>query len=177
MKTRRKQRGFSLPEVLIGITIVMGVLWVNIANYLEGGRTAARVGTENAFLIALSDCARGMKTGPTFAAVTNAVLIASTCLDKYEVIAGGVISNTFGGLVTFGTADVFGVTGNVGTVTSTGYSRDVCTRLAATHHAKFTHITINTVAVKEPSAPLVITPALVTANCAAATNTIIFGMM
>ncbi len=171
---RSKQYGFSLIEVLLGIFIVIGVLWVAVANYMEGGRSLAKVGAEDAFLSAAADCVRSQKTGPDFTTVSTQGLIDSSCMDKFGSINAlrTTITNTYGGNLVVSSEDLNGLTDNIARFTITGYPQDGCNRLASGYHHKFAQITINAVVVKSPI--LNITSAAVAANCAAGANTILF---
>lgn len=162
-RLNNKQGGFSLPEVLIGIFVVVGILWAAVSNYLEGGRSLAKVAQEDALLTATVNCVRSLQVGPDFDGIDTEVVVDSGCLDRFLVVDdstanNSLVRNTYGGFLEIIVGSVAPGTNNIARIAVTGYDQDACTVLPITYGHKYAGITLgSTVAIRTPGTPLTLT--------------------
>lgn len=150
MKMTKYQQGLGLIEIMIGIIVVSGIVYI----VTTGGGTVFGGSNANNYVSMVTTVDNEVKsmlrTGPDTTAATTANLIAGDRLETMLNSAGtGYEYPAFGSVVTVAPADIAPGTNNAWDVTFTNVPKATCADATSMLHTKFREIRINGVVAKD----------------------------
>jgi hypothetical protein len=167
------QKGFTLVELIfVGIAVI---LVYGIFKIFASGGISKLMDTGQGFSLSqIRSCAMGTKSSADFTGVTTASVIATRCLDDYNLVNAArdaIISDGVSFVISSVTYN--GLANGAAQIVATNYDAERCNALIRNSLSEFSTIAVGTTVVKAVG-DTSIAPATISAACANNVNVVTF---
>lgn len=173
----KKQKGYSLVELLAGMVIIV-LLLAGVFALFNGGLAGGKSIVHNQQLTGLIAGVKGIYTSPAYTGISaNQIITAGKAPTNMVVGAGAAatLNNPWGGGVTIASGNFGAGTNNAFVISDAQVPTAECNTVVSGVGPSFVKIAVGATVVKDDSAGTTLTTANVVTACAAAgSNTVVF---